>query len=101
MGVLGQKQHNSCLPLTKLFSVSPIEDKTESPPINTNEVIEAGTQAVLKTLTEHDFKDAFKNDRSAGNGAYARKVTTSRAMLASRPKVDFLPDDSTSLRNYG
>jgi hypothetical protein len=37
---------------------------------------------------EHDFQDAFKNGRSAGNGAYARKDTTSRVMLASKPKVD-------------
>jgi hypothetical protein len=78
-----------------------IEDKPERPPININEVIEAEAQAVLQTLTKHNFKNAFKNNRSAGNGAYARKVTTSRAMLASRPKVNFLPDGSTSPRNYG
>jgi hypothetical protein len=29
-------------------------------------------EAVLNTLTEHDFRDAFKHDRSAGNGAYAQ-----------------------------
>jgi hypothetical protein len=33
---------------------------------------------VLNTLTEHDFQDAFKNDRSAGNGTYTWKGTTSR-----------------------
>jgi hypothetical protein len=38
-----------------------------------NEVIEAEWQAVMNTVTEHDFQDAFKNDRSAGNGAYPRK----------------------------
>jgi hypothetical protein len=32
-------------------------------------VIEAESQAVMNTLTEHDFQDAFKNGRSAGNGA--------------------------------
>jgi hypothetical protein len=41
----------------------------------TNEVIEAEPQAVLNTLTEHDFQDAFKEDRSAWNGAYARMGT--------------------------
>jgi hypothetical protein len=31
----------------------------------------------------------LKNDRSAGNGAYARKRTTSRVKVASRLKVSF------------
>jgi hypothetical protein len=35
---------------------------------------------MLYTLTEHDFQDALKNGRSAGNG-------TSRVMVARRPKV--------------
>jgi hypothetical protein len=37
------------------------------------EVIEAESQAVLETLTEHDFHEAFKNGRSTGNGAYLWK----------------------------
>jgi hypothetical protein len=37
---------------------------------DTTEVIEVESQAVLNTLTEQDFQDAFKNCRSAGNGAY-------------------------------
>jgi hypothetical protein len=36
-------------------------------------VIEEESQAVLNTLTEHDFQDAFKNGRSPGNGSYTRK----------------------------
>jgi hypothetical protein len=39
----------------------------------TIEVIEAESEAVLTTLTEHDFQNSLKNDRSARNGAYARK----------------------------
>jgi hypothetical protein len=35
---------------------------------DTIEVIETKSQAVLNTLTEHDFKDEFKNGRSTGNG---------------------------------
>jgi hypothetical protein len=31
----------------------------------TIEAIEAESQAVLNTFTEHDFQDAFKNGRSA------------------------------------
>jgi hypothetical protein len=36
-----------------------------------------------------------------GNGAYARKQTASKEMVASRPKVIFLPDDSNGTGNYG
>jgi hypothetical protein len=49
-------------------------------------VIEAEWQAVLNTLTENDFQDAFKNGRSVENDAYARKGITSRFMVASRLK---------------
>jgi hypothetical protein len=55
---------------------------------DTTEVMKAEQQAVLN-LTEHDFQDVFKNGRTAGNGAYAREGTTSRVVLASRPKVSF------------
>jgi hypothetical protein len=51
--------------------------------------MEVESWAVLNTLTENDFQDAFKNDRSAGNGAYVRQGTTSRVMVASRQKVSF------------
>jgi hypothetical protein len=33
----------------------------------TNEVTEAELQAVLNTLTDQDFQDAFKNGRKPGN----------------------------------
>jgi hypothetical protein len=65
------------------------------------EVMEADSQAVLNTLTEHGFHDAFKNDRSAGNGVYTQKGTTSRVMLASKPKVSYWPDGIISPRNCG
>jgi hypothetical protein len=50
-------------------------------------MIEMDSQAVLNTLSEHDFQDAFKNGRSASNGAYTTKETTLKAMVAGRPKV--------------
>jgi hypothetical protein len=52
-------------------------------------VIEAESQAVLNSLTEHDFQDAFKNGRRAGNCAYVWKGTTSRVMVTIRLKVNF------------
>jgi hypothetical protein len=41
-----------------LFSVSPI--KLKGRPFDIIEVIEAESQEVLNTLTEHDFNDALK-----------------------------------------
>jgi hypothetical protein len=49
------KKNMTVVPSTLLSSVSPIEDKSD-----TTEVIEAESQAVLYTLTEHDFQEAFK-----------------------------------------
>jgi hypothetical protein len=54
---------------------------------DTTEVMEAESQMVLKTLTEHDFQDAFKNGTSTRKGACAWKGTTSRMMVASRRKA--------------
>jgi hypothetical protein len=56
---------------------------------DTIEVIEAESQTMLNTLTTQNFQDAFKNGRSTGNEAYMRKETTSRGMVASRPKTCF------------
>jgi hypothetical protein len=56
---------------------------------DTIDVIKAESQAVLNTLTEHNLQDAFKNDKSAGNCAYAQKGTTLKVMVVSRPNVSF------------
>jgi hypothetical protein len=69
--------------------------------VDTPEVIEAESHEVLNTLTEHDFQDALQNSRSAGNDEHAQKGTTSRVMVASRPKISLWQDGSTSQRNYG
>jgi hypothetical protein len=63
---------------------------------DTTEVNEAKSQAMLNTLTEHGSHDAFKNDSSAGNCAYAGKGTDSRVKVANTNKVNFCPDGSTS-----
>jgi hypothetical protein len=68
-----QTQHDCRPPPTLLFSVSSIEGKTEGCQFDTVEVMEAGSQAVLNSLTAHDLQDAFQNGRSAGNGAYEWK----------------------------
>jgi hypothetical protein len=88
-------------PPTLLFAVSPMEEKTERPQFWHNWGDGNKIQAVLNSLTEHDFQDAFKNCRSSGNGKYTRKGTTSRVMVVSRPKVNFWPDGCTSFENYG
>jgi hypothetical protein len=51
---------HDCRPNPSYFSVSSIEDKTERPPFCPTEFIEAESQAVLNTLTEHIFQDALK-----------------------------------------
>jgi hypothetical protein len=56
---------------------------------DTTEVIEAESQAVLNTFTEHNFQEAFNIGRRAGNSAYARKGTTSKVIVAGTPKVSF------------
>jgi hypothetical protein len=49
---------------------------------------------VLNTLAKHDFQDAFKNQKSAGNSAHEWKGTTLRVTAGSRPEASFWPDGS-------
>jgi hypothetical protein len=67
---------------------------------DTIEVIEAESQAVLNTLTEHDFQNAFKNDRSAGNGTYAQKGLLGGRWWPVGPKLVLTRWQHLS-RNYG
>jgi hypothetical protein len=84
------KSNMTVFPQPLYFSLFPrLKIKMKVRHFDTTEVIEAESRAVLNTLTEHYFQDAFKNSRSAWNGEYARKGTTSRVMVASRPKVSF------------
>jgi hypothetical protein len=91
------------VPNPSYFSLLPrLKIKLKGRYFDTTEVIGAESQAVLNTLREHCFQDAFKNGRSAGNGAYARKGVTSMVTEASRPIASFFfPDGSTSPGNYG
>jgi hypothetical protein len=43
--------------------------KLKDPPFWQN----SGDRGTIAGGAEHDFQDAFRNGRSAGNGAYARK----------------------------
>jgi hypothetical protein len=52
-------------------------------------MIVAELLAVLNTLTEHDFHDAFNNDRRDGNGANEREGTISRGWWPVGPKLAF------------
>jgi hypothetical protein len=74
---------------TPAFLFLPLKMELTGRHFDTIEVMEAESQAVLNSLTEHDFQDAFKNGRSAENGACAWKGTTSRVMVVGRPKVSF------------
>jgi hypothetical protein len=64
-------------------------------------VIEAESQAVLNTLTKHHFQDAWKILQKRWERCIRAEEDTSKVMVASRPKISFWPDDSTSPWNYG
>jgi hypothetical protein len=84
-----QKQ-NDCRSTPILLVLFPrLKIKLKGRNFDTIEVIKAESEAVLNTLTDHDFQDTFTNGRSAGNSAYSRKGTTSSVMVANRPKVSF------------
>jgi hypothetical protein len=83
------------------FSVSSIEDKLKGRHFGTTKVIEAKSQAMLNTLKEHSFHEAFRKCTSAGNGAHVWKGITSRVMAVSMPKVSLCPDGNNSPGNYG
>jgi hypothetical protein len=46
------------------------------------------------------FRMHLKKGRSTGKGVYMREGPILRVMLASGPKVIFLPDSSTNPENY-
>jgi hypothetical protein len=79
------QERKDCCPSSTLLSL--IEDKTKMRHFDIIVVIEAESQAVLNTCTEHDIQDAFKHGRKAENGADARKVTASTVMVVSKLKV--------------
>jgi hypothetical protein len=73
-------------PYFSLFSQLTI--KLKGPHFDTTEVVDPESQAVLNSLTEHGFQDAFKEWLERWERCiYERKGTTSRAMVASRHKV--------------
>jgi hypothetical protein len=56
----------------------------------TVEAMEAESQAVLDTLTDHNLQDTFKNCQKRWERCIrAERDTASRVMVASRPKISF------------
>jgi hypothetical protein len=72
-----------------LFSVSPTEDKTERPTFWHSWVIEAESQTVLNTLTEHDFQDAFQKWQKRWEWCIRTDGPISKLMVVNRSKVSF------------
>jgi hypothetical protein len=60
LGILFTKSNITVVTHPSYFSVSSTEDKLKDRHFDTIEVIEAEARAVLNTLTEHGFQDAFK-----------------------------------------
>jgi hypothetical protein len=78
--IVDQKQYD-CRPTPTSYLFPRLKVNVKDRHFDTVEVIEAESQTVLNTHTELDFQDTFKNGRSAGNGEYWRKGTTSRVMV--------------------
>jgi hypothetical protein len=55
----GDKRTGCCITTTHRLTL-PFSPENLLPKTDTTEVIETESQAVLKTLTEHNFQDAFK-----------------------------------------
>jgi hypothetical protein len=55
-----QKQHDCDPPPILLSSLSLTEEKMKGSHFDITEVVETESQAVLNSLMEHDFQDAFK-----------------------------------------
>jgi hypothetical protein len=66
------------IPSNPTFLFSQLKIKLKGCHFHTTEMIEAKLHAVLNTLTEHVFQDAFKISRSTWNGVHAWKGATLR-----------------------
>jgi hypothetical protein len=61
------------VPHPSYFSVPRLKIKLKGRHFYAIEVMEAESQAVLNTLTEHDFQDAFKKMTKAQRTVYTRR----------------------------
>jgi hypothetical protein len=87
--IFDQKRYD-CGPHPSYFSLFPrLKKKLKGRHFDTIEVIEAESQAMLNTLTEHGFLDAFKYWQKRWKRCTLAERTSSRMMMASRPKVSF------------
>jgi hypothetical protein len=59
-----------------------------------NEVSEPDSQAVLNTLTEHDFRDEFKKCQRRWKRCIHAEGIISRVMIAKTPRVSFWPNST-------
>jgi hypothetical protein len=91
------------VPTHPTFQFPRLKIKLKGLHFDTTEVIEAESQAVMNTLTEHNFQDAFKNGRSDGNGECEQRGTTMRMRVVCRPNAStrIWSDGNTSPGNYG
>jgi hypothetical protein len=63
-GIFDQKRTWLLSPTQPTFLFPRLNLKLKGRHFDTTEAMEAESQAVLNSLTEHDFQDAFKNGRS-------------------------------------
>jgi hypothetical protein len=80
------------------FSLFPrLKIKLKGYHFDTIEAMESESEAVLNTLTEHDFQDAFKKWQIG----WEQGIPMERDYFNSGGGVSFCPDGLTSPGNYG
>jgi hypothetical protein len=85
------KNNMTVVPKPPYFYLFPrLKIKLKGRHFDTTDVMEAESQAVLNTLTEHDFQDALRKVAEApGTLHTSGRELLHWLMLASRPKVGF------------
>jgi hypothetical protein len=92
------KNNTTVVPHLLYFSVFPTKIKLRGRHVDTIEVIETESQAVLNTHRRR-LPGCIKNGRSAGKDAYVRKMTTLSVMVSSRQGASFFADGSKKSRD--
>jgi hypothetical protein len=82
-------QKNNITAVPHFFLFPQLKIKLKGRHFDTTEVIEAESQAVLNTLTENDFEDAFKKLQKHWEWCICAEEDYFEGDVATRPKASF------------
>jgi hypothetical protein len=88
MAVIPHPPHSPDLAPWDFFLFSKIKSKLKRRRFDTIEKIQAKSQRVLDTLTEHTSRKRSKNKGHGATCFYTREGKTSKVMVADRPYGD-------------